>query len=310
VAPNTCEMNIWSRIPERGSQWGMRFFMTVARSFGYWPGIMCLAPVIAVEMLSNPRARRASRKYLTRIGYLRKGASVSRSLAACYRHQFSFAVNIYDRLWFWQNRMEKFRFEFEGREALDSIKNRGAMIVSAHIGSFDLLRLLAAREGSPVSVVMYGAASEKITRFFGSLGSGFNLRVLRADKGMETVWEIQRQIDEGGLVALLADRHPPGDKRSRQIDTLFFDEAAPFPSQPWMLAGLIGCPVVFAVAERIGWRHYRIVSRVLTEKLDFRRPQRAQTMAAITRDFSLQLEERCRKSPFQWFNFFDFWNPV
>lgn len=307
VGPSRALVNAWSKIPERGSVLGMRFFLWVVNALGYWPAIACLYPVVAVETLFNARARHATRQWLLRTGTLSAHASRWTWARACFRHQFDFAVSMIDRLWFWQGRLNRFHFEFDGREALNSIRDRGAMVVGAHFGCFDLLRILAEGQKKQVTVVMYTEASAKFTSLLHQINPDFSLRVLRADQGLETVFALQNEVEAQGLVAVLADRHPPGKVRQAPIKQDFLGQSADFPGQPWMLAGLLGCPVVAVFGIRVGWRRYRIVSRLILEKLDFRRSVREASMRDAVQRFALELEVQGRAYPYQWFNFFDFW---
>ncbi len=307
AGPTRSLVTAWTKIPERGSVLGMRFFLWLVNALGYWPAIACLYPVVAIETLLNVRARRATRQWLMRAGALSAQSSRLTRVRAYFQHQFVFAVSMIDRLWFWQGRMQAFQFEFDGREALESIRHRGAMVVGAHFGCFDLLRILAEGQKKQVTVVMYTAASAKFTDLLQKVNPDFSLRVLRADQGLETVFALQSEVEAQGLVAVLADRHPPGKVRQAPIKQDFLGQNADFPGQPWMLAGLLGCPVVAVFGIRVGWRRYRIVSRLILEKLDFRRSVREASVRDAVRRFAQELEIQGRAHPYQWFNFFDFW---
>jgi len=73
-----------------------------------------------------------------------------------------------------------------------------------------------------------------------------------------------------------------------------------------VLAHALGCPVYlfFCLKERDG---HRLYFEPFAERIALPRRERAAHLAEHARRYAERLEYYCRKAPFQWFNFFDFW---
>lgn len=297
----------WEDVPERGSLLGMRSLLLLARLFGYAPGALCALSVAAFHWMGNPRSRRASALYLARVGALPANASMPARWAATLRHHASFALNLYDRIWLWMGREDLFRIERSGQDIVLSLQGKGALLVGAHVGSFDLLRVISEASPARVHAVMYPESGAKFLRLLNSVNPKASVSAILLDGSIEQVFELQALIDKGDLVALMADRQTPGSTRERTVEVPFLGAAAHFPVQAWRLAAILGCPVVLVSAVRDGWRSYRASAVEFSPRLEIPRKGREEALRTVVGRFSRELEGLCSAYPYQWFNFFDFW---
>src|SRR5207244_2605294 len=78
-------------------------------------------------------------------------------LTDLWRHHFTFATTVLDRVYFVDGRFADFDIEVRGLELLRRTlaKGRGCLLLGAHLGSFELLRTLALEDGLSVNSVMY-----------------------------------------------------------------------------------------------------------------------------------------------------------
>jgi predicted LPLAT superfamily acyltransferase len=104
---------------------------------------------------------------------------------------------------------------------------------------------------------------------------------------------------------MLADRAPGP---ARRITVPFFGRAAAFPVGPFILAASLGIPVLSFSGVRTGRRRYRVTFAPFAERVTLRRRCREADLAAIVARYATWLEEGCRAHPFNWFNFFAFWD--
>ena len=144
----------WDARQERGSRLALRFVVWAIRSLGYYRLRVLLAPISVYYCLFAGPARRASREYLAKIA-VAQGRPRRIGLRDIYRHIYTFAEVILDRVSLWCESLEGFHVEIHGREHMESlVENRsGAFLIGAHIGSFDVLR---------VAVLCFaGSSSEK-----------------------------------------------------------------------------------------------------------------------------------------------------
>jgi predicted LPLAT superfamily acyltransferase len=302
-------MKGWHQIPENGSVLGIRIVFWVVQTLGYLPAVCVLIFPVTANFLFNKSARKHSRDYLRKVGVLGSQSSWLQDKIKVYKHLFAFALNVLDRVFIWSGRMDLFKISLEGHEWMMALneKKQGALLVGAHLGSFDFLRVLSEQYAVRVNVVMYGGASQKITQSFVNLNPHYEMNVFDASKGLETLFDLQAASDRGEFISLLADRFPPKEKQKKGVLVDFLGSPAEFPPQVWMMAHTLACPVIYVSALRTGWRKYSLRAVQLTPRFEMNRKTRAQDLQNIVDLYVKELEEDCAQAPMQWFNFLDFW---
>jgi predicted LPLAT superfamily acyltransferase len=303
----------WTQMRERGSLLGLRLLLGCYRLFGRPLSLVIVHLIVLYYYLTIPQARRASRAYLRRIAARPDGArALGRPpdwLASFWNFR-AFALQIFDRLVLWLGREGDLQFQSIGTDACKRLlrKDRGAIVVGAHLGSFDALRALAEQDDLTVNVLMFTRNAPRINAILEELSPRARLRVLEAGSGaVDTVLRIRSCIARGELVAMLADRIEPGD-RSRTCQVPLLGDPVELPEAPYLMAGLIGCPLFFMVALRSGPARYRVFAEVLSEHVHLPREERDKRVRELAAAYAGRLEHYCIQTPYQWFNFFDFWN--
>jgi predicted LPLAT superfamily acyltransferase len=169
------------------------------------------------------------------------------------------------------------------------------------------MRLLAKRKQTVVNVLMFTEHAQRINRIFRELSPEAEARVIQADPdSVESVFEIRRCLERGEHVAILGDRVEPGDRhRSSRVPLL--GGAVELPQAPFLLASLLGCPVLMLVALRRGPGRYELFAEPLTDGARLRRPAREEAIDTLLNAYAQRLEQHCLRDPHQWFNFFDYW---
>jgi predicted LPLAT superfamily acyltransferase len=303
----------WTRAAERGSMLGLRIIVACYRLFGRPLSLALVHAAVAYFYLTGRRERRASLAYLRRVAALPEGAAAlgrRPGAWASFQHLRAFALSIFDRLELWFGRGDRLRFDVSGREHYDRLltPTRGAIVVGAHLGSFDALRALAERDGRVVNVLMYTRHAPRINAVFQQLSPDVRLRVIQVDgDSMGTVLQIRSCIERGELVAMLGDRVEPADRGRSQTVSLLGGPVE-VPEAPYLLAGLLGCPLFFMVALRESGRRYRVIAEVLAERVVFERGARGKRIAELANAYAARLEHHVLRAPYQWFNFFDYWS--
>ena len=166
VTPSTAQMSKavppegrWNQIAERGSLWGMRFTAWAYRKIGRRPAEILIHAIVAYFYLTDGTGRRASLAYLRRVYATPEGKRVLGRPPGRWQsflHYREFGLSIGDRLAIWFGRADEFAFDVAAEAYLDQISEsgRGAILIGAHLGSFDALRALAVRRKSRVNVLM------------------------------------------------------------------------------------------------------------------------------------------------------------
>jgi predicted LPLAT superfamily acyltransferase len=298
---------LWVKMPERGSQWGMRVVLFLLNTVGYSIATLTLFPIVAYFFLTGRATRGASLAYLQRLHQVHPEGAGPPSLWNSYLHHLHFALTLLDRLWLWQGKLEKFHFEEHGRHHLQRSDGKGMLLLGAHLGSFDALRTFSLAEGLRIHIVMHRGHAQKINAVLNTLHPHTNLRVIELTPGdMEMIFALKDYIERGEMVAMVGDRIPPHVK-PRVTWLPFLGEDAPFPQHPWLLASLLECPVYLTIGLRTGYRQYAVFAEPLAERVELPHPEREVRLQNYIGQYARRLEELCCAYPYQWFNFYDFW---
>jgi predicted LPLAT superfamily acyltransferase len=303
----------WARTAERGSIGALHAMAWLYRRFGRAVSITLLTPIAAYFLLRDGKSRRASLQYLRRLHAWPEGRRAFErepGLLESLRHFREFAINIFDRLCVWTGETDRIEIRDNGSEHLFRLaqERRGAILLGAHLGSFDMLRVLSERQKFKVNVLMFTRHVAQITSFFERLHPGAGLRVIQLDPGsIRSIFEIKACIDRGEFVGILGDRIGPGE-HGRVATASFFGHPAPFPLGPFLLAGLLGCPVLLSLCLRTGDARYETVVKPLTQGEVVPRAEREKRVRELLEAYARSLEEACCRAPRQWFNFYDFWD--
>lgn len=307
----------WHRRAELGSVVGMRITVWLYRRLGRWSARLLLVPIVAYFYATAPEARRASRSYLHRVALLPEAAGrLGRGPIGwlVFRHFLAFGHSILDRVGFWLGESDDFTLEVHGGAELDRVaaEGRGAVFLGSHLGSFDAMRLLATRSPIPVNLLMYTEHAARINGIFDRLAavSGERLGRIRVipvrRDSFEHALEARRCLERGEIIAILADRVPPGESpRVSQVD--FLGGRASIPQGPFRFAATLGVPVLLMVALRSGTARYRIDVERMADAIVLPRHARRERLDAWCQSYADRLAAHCVRAPLQWFNFFEFW---
>ncbi len=299
----------WQQLAEVGSLWALRAMNALYRRFGRRFAVVVLYPIAAYFTLRYPRVRAASRAYQEPLRAAGGGEGGAPARPGAFRHVLEFAVQIFDRMVSWGDSFDRIEMEKSRSVALLELarQGRGGILVGAHLGSFDLLRLVADRYDVRVNVLMFTAHADRINAFFERLDPRSRVRVLPIDPdSVQTAFAVRRCVERGEFVGILADRVPPGG-RGRTARVPFLGRPASFPTTPFELAVLLGCPLLFCLCLRTGDARYEALARALYEGGPVPRSERAARATALLAAYVRELEAACRRAPEQWFNFYDFW---
>jgi len=174
---------------------------------------------------------------------------------------------------------------------------RGLVVLTAHLGNWELAGRMLARDGArPMHIVVAAEADPAVERFL--RGGAAPVRFVTRTAPTASL-SLLSALRRGEIVAMQGDR-----ALGTRGDVLqpFFGAPAPFPLGPFVLARAAGAPVVPAFCLLDADRRYRIVVGMpsLVEP--------GGEAAALGRWVAV-LEVMVRRHPSQWFNFYDRWSP-
>lgn len=291
----------WMRQQERSHLGALRFMVWLSLTLGRPFGRLVLRFVALYFVLFSPKARRSGRVYLERALGRRPGWIDG------YRHVFSFASTVHDRIYLLNDRFDLFDIEFVGDEtvqrALDSAPG-GALLVGAHLGSFEVLRAMAHKHAhTPVAMMMYEDNARKINAILRAINPDAQQDVVALGRP-DAMLKARDRLDAGHLVGLLADRSLAHDATA---ECMFLGAPARFPLGPWRMAAMLRRPVFFMTGLYLGGNRYQLHFELLADFSAVERIHREAAMAQAMQAYADRLGDFCRRAPYNWFNFFDFW---
>ena len=74
------------------------------------------------------------------------------------------------------------------------------------------------------------------------------------------------------------------------------------------LAALLGCPVLLMTGLRIASGAYEIHVERLADRIELPRERRGEALDEFCQAYADRLASYCIRAPYQWFNFYDFWD--
>jgi len=292
----------WMRRPEGGGRFALWLMRQLALHVGRKPTRLVLVFVAAYYVVRRGPERRASRAFLARA--LGRPAT----LWDAYRHMLTFAIITLDRVFLLTDAFRRFAITTHGLEELHRALDlrEGALLVGAHHGSFDALRVLALqRPDQQVRPVIDLEQNPTVSRLLNTLNPQIARSIINARQdGMTTALAIHEALRERALVTLLADRARPGNAMVR---VPFLGEPAAFPAAPWLLAAALKVPVVLCFGLYRGGGRYELYFEAFADRVELPHRGREAALQAVVARFAARLEQRVRVAPRNWFNFYDFW---
>lgn len=291
----------WVHRPEGGNRLAFQLIRVIAHSVGRGPTRLLLWPITAYFVLTRGPERRASRAYLDRV--LGRPAR----LADVFRHVQMFSATILDRVFLLGDPLSRFDLQIEGVEELvGQLEHGGALMFGSHLGSFEVLRVLATqRPQVQLRVVLDVGHNPALTELLDSLNPGVARTVIDAGQdGPSLLLAIKEATDAGALVALLVDRVQPGQPSQ---PAGFLGGPAHFPAAPWLVASVLKVPVFLGFGLYRGGCRYDLVFEKFGPVIRIERRQRSQALQAIIQRYADRLQHHARSAPYNWFNFYDFW---
>ena len=299
TAPPAAAATSWLRTTERGSALGLRLLIGICGLRGRGFTRLLLAPIVVYFVVLAPAARRASRDYLRRLGQ-------PYSFRAVYAHFLRFAHVTLDRLFFALGKHRAFTITRTGKEHLVAVKQerRGALLLGAHLGSFEAMRALATDNAHPLNIVGYFKNARLINGVLQKLNPGLAARVINVERNMGFVLTLKERIDAGEMVAVLGDRVGLGE---RVVEVDLFGAPALLPAGPYWLAATLRCPVFLTFGLYHEPNRYDLYCEPFAERIELARGDRENAARVWAQRYAQRLEHYCRMAPDNWFNFYPVW---
>lgn len=301
----------WAAQKERGSFVLMKLTAFAVRCFGRRPLTPVLYLIVLYFFVFGRRARRHVRQYQTYLAEWSGRAGLRPNTRRVFGQFMAFADSLLDRLDVWRGRLGPAQVELHdpadvrGKLRSSLHGGRGQILVCTHLGNLDVCRALAEMgEQVPLNVLVHNRHVARFNRLQSEAGDR-QLRLLQVSEiNAAVMLDLSQRLDRGEWLAIAGDRVPLNDGRRVTVD--FLGHRAPFPQGPWLMAGLLRCPVNLMCCLKIGGR-YQIRLEPFLDAPVWERGQREQVIAGWAQRYADRLAQLCLLAPQQWFNFYAYW---
>ncbi len=300
----------WSQVGEVGAvslAWIMYAIHNVA---GRLPFRLVLYPVVAVYWLAYPAARAASLDYLRKLERATGALGHEPGWRDTMRHFLSFGETLLDKMLAVGGRYRFDRLRFVGRDVLQAqmATGRGALLVTAHVGCLEMCQALADAPHLKLTVLVHTLNAVAFNRLLERLRPDRSVTLLQVtEMTPATAVMLSQRIESGEFVAIAGDRVALEAGRGSCVDVPFLGAPAPFPTGAYVMAALLKCPLMMMGCIRQG-RGHEVVFEQIAPSVVLPRGDRLGACQGYAADFARRLEGLLARAPFEWFNFFAFWD--
>jgi predicted LPLAT superfamily acyltransferase len=291
-------MSLWQG-KSKGTRFGYRIFVWVLKKFGVLPAYLLLRFVVVYFFLfSFKSSRQILYLYHRKLGYSRLS-----SLARLYKNYYLLGQSIIDKVVVMSGIKNKFSFHFDGEDNLRKIAalQRGGILLSAHIGNWDVAGHLLKRLDTRINIVLFDGEHEKIKQYLNGVTGKRNVNIIVIKNDLSHIYKISEAFKNNELVCMHADRFMEGNKT---LTGDFLGEKARFPLGPFLLAYKFKVPVSFVFAMKESPLHYHFFA---SEMKEYQHLEKEAALQEMLDNFSNEMGNKIKKYPEQWFNYYNFW---
>ena len=283
----------------KGTPLGYRIFVWVLKTFGVLPAYFLLRFVVLYYFFFSFKAsRQIYILYRYKLGY-----GWFSSIIKLYKNYFLLGQSIIDKVVVMSGIKNKFSFNFDGEENLRKIAalQKGGILLSAHIGNWDVAGHLFKRLETRINIVLYDGEHEQIKKYLEGVTGKRNVNIIVIKNDLSHIYAISDAFTKNELVCMHADRFLEGNKT---LTTNFLGSPAKFPLGPFLLASTFKVPVSFVFAVKESKLHYHFFASQIKDYSNFAKNE---VIKEMLNDYAEEMENKVKQYPEQWFNYYNFW---
>jgi predicted LPLAT superfamily acyltransferase len=283
----------------KGTVLGYRIFVFLIKKAGVKAAYVLLYFVASYYFLFLKKSNKAISYYFKeRLGY-----SWFKSKKMVFKSYYTFGQTIIDKISISAGMRNRFTYEFDGIEILKNLlaEKKGGVLISAHIGNFEIAEhfLGDIDIDFQINLVTTDLEHSAIKNYLESVTQKPTVKFIIIREDLSHIFEINAALSKNELVCFTGDRYFEG---SKSLSEKILGEDANFPAGPFLIASRLKVPVVFVYVMKEPNLHYHLYAREAVVK---HRDEKGLLKAYIK-----SVESMLKKYPFQWFNYFDFWNQL
>ncbi len=292
----------WQSQQERSTPFALKTIRWIAMNLGRRAARILLYPITLYFLLFAPVQRRASRHYLKRV------LNREPSWLDVGRHIFCFASTILDRVYLMTGQFHQLdiRFPDDNIPLRYSRQGKGSVLLGSHVGSYEVLRCYAVKRCPlPIKILMYEQHNPMIVEVLNALNPAVS-EMMIPPHSVDSMLQVKDAVDKGCAVGLLGDRIMASGQKKKVRCTLLGGEID-LPSAPILIAAALRVPLIVFFGIYLGGNRYELRFEILGENIELDKANRHRDLQQWMQKYADILERTIRSAPYNWFNFYDYW---
>jgi predicted LPLAT superfamily acyltransferase len=283
-------MSKWSG-RTKGFVLGYQIFILFIKKLGVPAAYLLLYFVVPLYYIFLQRSRKSL--YLTfKVVPELKNSNLQRLI---FKNFFNLGKTLVDNFAILTKNKSKYSYVGKGEEYLIDLINKSqpAILISAHIGSWNIAGELLKEKGGMINVVMYDGEAKRIKRLVKKNIGESNYNIIEIKDDLSHLFKIKNAIDNKELICIHADRYIEG---ANTITARIFDKKVQLPLGPFAIASKLNIPYSFVFCFRESIYRYQFSAT---------KPELSNDPQIIANKFAEILSEKLSNHPEQWFNYFN-----
>ena len=249
-------------------------------------------------LIVRPSATRAAYRFHRRLGRSRLAAAF-----ATYGSFYQFGEAIIDRFAVYAGRT--FDYEVEHRERFynHAHDKEGFILLFSHVGNSEMAAYSLTTPDKRLNILAFGGESPVVMEQRAKVLAQNNMGMITVWPGdMSHIYRINEVLQNGEVLAIAGDRKM--SEQDKTITCTILGGEAKLPAGPFMLSASLKRPIILCFVIKEKWNKYHIYTEELQVNTSL--PRQAQP-ADLAQQYAARIEQMTRQHPYQWFNFYDFW---
>ena len=301
------EQNLWWKKQERGGAFFLRLSLFLSQILPEFALKLIVKIVVWFYYIFSKNERENIAEFRRNLSVF--AGSQTLNGTSVFSHFEAFGGAICDKFRVWKGKIKDSELEIIDLEHIKSEligTQKGQILLTAHLGNVEICKALGARvEGFRMVILTYDENSRKFNEVLREISKNDgSVRMMAVNKlDVAAMLELKNIVESGEHIGIMGDRTPLGGDKAARVK--FLGKEASFNYGPYLIAGILGVKISSLWCQKIDGK-FRIELVPLASAVKLGR-DRAAAAREYLQIYVRELENRCKQTPAQWFNFFDFW---
>lgn len=287
----------------KGSVLGHKIFVFILKTFGLNPAYFLLRFVALWFCLFSVEGAKAQYYFFRK----RLKFNFFKSLISVYKNHYVFGQILLDKVAIFSGMANKFSYIHNNSEIIKNMtaNKTGGILINAHVGSWQAAGQLLEMYGDKIYLVMVDAEHQKLKTYLSSVTGENPIEIIPIENNGSHLIKIDEVLKNKGIIAFHGDRFI---EQSGAGEIEFFGQNAKFAVGPFQLAAKYKVPYTFATAfkeKRNKYSFYALEPRYISYPGNI--ADRRDEVKKHMKLYVSELETMLKKYPYQWFNYYQFW---